>query len=161
MLASGIAVGFLAGWLAGGRPSRLADLQISWWPILLVALALRFAAPSLGESFALWLVSFAAIAAIALINYRIPGMWLIAAGASLNLLIVLLDQGMPVDVAAANVARAEIAPDGLHRALRDTDALALFADRIPVPGLARVYSVGDLLLAVGGFWVPFARMRGR
>jgi hypothetical protein len=124
-------------------------------------LALRFAAPALGDSFVLWLISFAAIAAIAVINYKTPGMGLIAVGAGLNLLIVALNQAMPVDVTAAEIARAEIAPDGLHRALRDNDVLAVFADRIPVPVLARVYSVGDLLLAFGGSWVPFARMRER
>ena len=161
MLASGVAVGVLAGWLTGGRPARLADLEIAAWPVLLVALVLRFAAPSIGDSFALWLVSFAAIAVVAGLNRGIPGMWLILVGAGLNLLVVALNQAMPVDAAAASVAQAQIAPDGLHRELRDGDVLSLLADRIPAPILARVYSVGDLFLAAGGFWVPFVRMRGQ
>ena len=159
MLASAVVFGVLAGWLTGGHPRRLADLEIAWWPALVVALALRFAAPAIGDSLAIWSVSFLVIAAVAVLNRAIPGMWLIAAGAALNLFIVALNQGMPVDPGAVAIAHAKIPSDGLHRELREGDVLAIFADRIPVPIVAGVYSVGDVLLAAGGSWVPFARMR--
>lgn len=161
MLASGIALGIAAGWLFGGRLGRLADVRIAWWPLLAVAVALRLAAPSVGESLIIWSLSFAVIALVALLNRGLPGMWLIALGASMNLLVVLLNAAMPVDTSAARTAGVEIPVGGLHRELRATDVLSALADRIPVPFISRVYSVGDVLLAVGGFWLPFTWMRRR
>lgn len=161
MLASGVVLGVAAGWLSGGRLGRLAEIRIQWWPILAIAVALRLIAPAMGESLPVYMLGFAAITLVAALNRSIPGMWLIAIGAVLNLAVVLANGAMPVDRAGAVSAGVEIPVDGLHRELRDGDALSLFADRIPVPPIARVYSMGDLVLALGGFWVPFARMRRR
>lgn len=159
MLASGVLLGVAAGWLFGGRLPRLADLRIEWWPLLAGAVALRIVAPAIGEPFLAYIAAFLAIAGVAVLNRSVLGMWPIALGAGFNLLVVLLNGAMPVDPTAVVQAGTSIAVDGLHRELRDGDALAILADRIPVPPIARVYSAGDVLLAIGGFWVPFASMR--
>lgn len=161
MLASGIALGIAAGWLLGGRVGRLADVRIAWWPLLLIAMTLRLVAPSLGDSLPLWIIAFTIIAAVALVNRRIPGMWAIALGSLMNLFVVAINGAMPVDETAARSVGVDIPADGLHRALRDGDILTGLADRIPVPLIGRIYSAGDLVLAVGGFWMPFAWMRRR
>lgn len=161
MLASGIVLGIAAGWFAGGRLGRLASVQVAWWPLLALAIALRLVAPSVGESLTAWVASFAVITVVAVRNRGLPGMWLIAIGAAMNLIVVLVNAAMPVDAVAAASVGVEIPADGLHRELRDSDDLSLLTDRIPVPLIGRVYSAGDVLLAAGGFWLPFAWMRRR
>ena len=162
MLASGPALGVLAGLALRGRLSRLADLRIRWWPVLGIAVALRLVAGGVGERAAiLYVVAFAAIVAVALMNARIAGMAVIAAGASLNLAVVAANGAMPVDAAALAAAGATMPDDRLHIPLGDASAISLLADRIPIGLFRGVYSVGDVLLTAGGFWVPFACMRRR
>jgi hypothetical protein len=159
MLASGLILGTLAALSAGGRIQRLATLELRWWPVLAIGFGVRLLAPYLGEPFPAWIFGFSAILAVAFANRRIPGMWAIFAGALLNVVVVLVNGAMPVDPAATAYVGIEIPSDGLHRELRAGDQLALIADRIPVPVVARVYSAGDIVLALGGFWVPFSWMR--
>ena len=159
MLASGIVLGIAAGWLSGGKLGRLADLEVRWWPLLVLAIGLRVIAPSIGESLVVWILSFGAIGLVAAVNRDIPGMWLIVAGAIMNLIVVLANSAMPVDARVAASVGVAIPADGLHRELQDGDLLPFLTDVIPVPVVSRVYSVGDAMLAVGGFWLPFQRMR--
>ncbi|MBI2774255.1 MAG: DUF5317 family protein [Chloroflexi bacterium] len=161
MLISGVVLGVVAGWATGGRIARLGDLRISWWPLLAVAIAIRIVAPMFGDSLIAWVIGFALIIIVALVDRHLPGMAAIASGAALNLLVVLANGAMAVDPAAAATVGATIHSDGLHRALREGDVLTFLADRIPVAPIAGVYSVGDVFLALGGFWVPFAAMRRR
>lgn len=156
MLVGAVAAGFALGLLAGRR-ERLARIEIAWWPLLLGAVALRLAAPALG-GFALvaYVLAFACILGVAVADIRLPGMWLIGGGAALNLMVVLANGAMPVDPAAVASAGASLGPnDPLHRELGPDARLATLADVIPIPPLRNVYSVGDLLLAAGGFWLPF------
>jgi hypothetical protein len=159
MLASAVVLGVAAGWFSGGKLGRLGRIQIHWWPLLVVAMALRLVAAAVGESLIAWLVAFAAIITVAWVNRGVQGMALIALGALLNLVVVVANGAMPVDLIAAFTAGVEIPADGLHRAMRESDSLTVLADRIPVPPIGRLYSAGDVLLAIGGFWVPFAWMR--
>lgn len=163
MLASAIALGVIVGWLGGGRRfDRLAELRISWWPLLALAAALRAVAPLLGDlSVAAYVVAFGGIAAVALADRRIPGMSLIAAGATLNAIVVAANLGMPVDPAALTAAGTTMPGDRLHIELGPGTVLPQLADVIPVAPFRGVYSVGDVLLAFGGFWVPVAWMRRR
>jgi hypothetical protein len=83
-------------------------------------------------------------------------MWLIAAGALLNLVVVLVNGGMPVDPAAAALAGTALrGDDPLHHALDAATRLPFLADVIPLPPLRNVYSAGDVAIAAGGFWLPF------
>lgn len=160
MLISSVVLGIAAGLALGGRFSRLGQLQIAWWPILIVAVALRLIAPALDPiSVALYLIAFAGIGAVAIANRAVPGMLLIGGGSALNLVVVAANGGMPVDPAAAAAAGAVMPGDRLHLALDSSSRLPLLADVIPVPIVRGVYSAGDVLLAFGGFWVPFAWLR--
>lgn len=162
MLASGPVAGVLAGWAFGGRLSRLGDLRLRWWLVLPVALVVRLVAGALGDlASSAYVLAFAGIAAVAIANVRVPGMPLIALGSTLNLLVVAANGGMPVDHAALAVAGAQLPNDRLHVPLTDRSLLAVLADRIPLALFRGVYSVGDVLLAAGGFWLPFATMRRR
>lgn len=163
MLASAVALGVVAGWLGGGRRlDRLAELRISWWPLLALAAALRAAAPLLGDlSVVAYVIAFGGITAVALADRRIPGMSLIAAGATLNAIVVAVNLGMPVDPGAVAAAGATMPSDRLHVELGPATRFPQLADVIPVALFRGVYSVGDVLLAFGGFWVPAAWMRRR
>ena len=162
MLASGPILGVIAGWLLRGDISRLGAIRIRWWPVLAGAVALRLLGGSLGPLAPVsYVAAFAAIVAVALVNVQLPGMALIAGGALLNLVVVVVNGGMPVDAGAVAAAGGRMPSDALHIPLTDRTALALLADRIPVPIFAAAYSAGDVLLAAGGFWIPFAAMRRR
>jgi hypothetical protein len=163
MLASAIALGVASGWLFGGRRfDRLAELRISWWPLLAAAALLRAVAPVFGDlSVIAYVAAFAGITAVALADRRIPGMSVIAAGATLNAIVVAMNGGMPVDPAAIPAAGATMPIDRLHHELDTATRFPQLADVIPVALFRAVYSLGDVLLAVGGFWVPYAWMRRR
>lgn len=161
MLASAVALGVAAGWLAGGRRlGRLGDLRIRWWPLLAGAVVVRAIAPVFGElSVVAYVLAFAGITAVALYDRRRPGMSLIAAGATMNGIVVAANGGMPVDLAAVAAAGATMHVDSLHHELTAGTRLPQLADVIPMAIFRNVYSVGDVLLALGGFWLPFAWMR--
>lgn len=163
MLASAVALGVAAGWLAGGRHlERLGDLRIRWWPLLAGAVVVRVVAPLFGDlSFVAYVLAFAGITAVALYDRRLPGMSLIAAGATLNAIVVAANGGMPVDPAAVVTAGATMPSDRLHIELGPSTLLPQLADVIPLALYRSVYSVGDVLLALGGFWLPFAWLRRR
>ena len=101
-------------------------------------------------------MALAGTAVAAAANYKLIGALFVAFGGSLNLAVVLLNRGMPVDVAALAVAGVQMPRDALHVVLDASMRLAPLADVIPVPLVRSVYSVGDVLIAVGGFLVPFA-----
>lgn len=163
MLASAVALGVAAGWLFGGRHiERLGELRIRWWPLLAGAVALRAIAPLFGEvSVVAYVLGFAGITAVALYDRQLRGMSLIAAGATLNAIVVAANGGMPVDPSAIAMAGATMPSDRLHIELGPTTRLPQLADVIPLALFRSVYSVGDVLLALGGFWLPFTWMRPR
>ena len=156
MLVSGVLLGIVAG-LAIGRTWRpLAAVQIRWLPLVLAGIVARAgAAAATPIAFPLYAFALFGTAAGAAANVRLSGAVLIAIGGALNLTVVLLNHGMPVDPGAIAAASASMPTDALHVALNGATALSGLADVIPVPIAHAVYSVGDLFIAVGGFVVPF------
>lgn len=162
MLASSIVLGVVAGWLLRGDVRRLGAISVRWWPLLALAVAIRLLGGALGDlAVPAYLVAFGSVLAVAVANASLPGMPFIALGAALNLLVVGLNGGMPVDPAAVEVAGARMPVDRLHLPLTAATALPVLADRIPMAVFANVYSVGDFALAAGGFMVPLGVMRRR
>ncbi|HEV8535809.1 MAG TPA: MFS transporter [Candidatus Limnocylindria bacterium] len=156
MLASGVAVGILAGIAFGGDWRRLSTFNLKLWPILVLALALRSIGTLVPTSpLILYLVSLLGVAVVATWNWRIAGALLIAGGTTLNLLVVLLNAGMPYDVAAVIEVGAQPPHDGLHVPLGPEARLGFLSDVIPVALLKSVLSLGDFLVALGGFLIPF------
>jgi hypothetical protein len=85
------------------------------------------------------------------------GLASLLAGLSLNSLTIALNDGMPFSVGAAHMAGAvwsdmSAASPG-HRPASPGTRLVAFADIIPVPGLQKVISVGDLLVFFGVAWL--------
>ena len=101
MLASGVLAGIFAGVAFGGDWRRLANFTLGLWPVLVVALALRLIAGFIPSSLLIYTASLLAVAIVAAWNWRIPGAILVVVGTTLNLLVVLLNNGMPYDPTAA------------------------------------------------------------
>jgi hypothetical protein len=100
MLASGVALGIAAAIAFGGDWRRLGNLNLRWWPLLIVASAFRlftFFEPH--ADLFVYIVGLFGIGLVAALNWRIPGAGLIAIGTFSNVLVTVLNQGMPYDPA--------------------------------------------------------------
>jgi len=156
MLASSVVLGLILGFAIGRTWRPLAAVQVRWLPLVVAGLIARavaaFATPI---AFPLYVFALAGTAAGAAANTRLSGAVLIAIGGALNLAVVVVNWGMPVDAAAVAVAAASMPTDALHVAVTSATVLVGLGDVIPVPIAHAVYSVGDFLIAAGGFLVPF------
>jgi hypothetical protein len=161
-LALPLLIGLALAPLLGGRLSRLGELRLRWVGLFYVGIALQIAAFPMSRlpwrtpdraAIVLWLVSYGLFAAAAAANFGIPGVPLIAAGMVSNVAAIVSNGGhMPALPSALRAA-------GLHFAQsRNSERLSQphvpwLVDRWGAPDwipLANVFSVGDVLIAVGG-----------
>lgn len=156
MLVSGVAAGIAAALAFGGDWRRLGNLKLQWWPLLIVASSLRLwtlLVPSADLlTYALGLVGIGLVAGR---NWRLPGAALIAIGTFSNVSVILLNHGMPYDLETVRAVGARIPDDGLHVLLTPQTLLPFLSDIIPFGLGHAVYSAGDMLIAFGGFLIPF------
>ena len=159
MLVSALVLGLIAGVVTGGDLRRLARVRIRALPLLLAAGALRV----IGLFFALpvlvYTVVLALLVIVALLNRHVPGALLATVGIALNLVVIALNGGMPVDAVAAQSVGVELKDDGLHIPLSSATVLPFLADVIPAHVFRNLYSVGDIVLAGSGFWIVFRLLR--
>lgn len=156
LLAIGIGVGLGLYW--GGRPENLLAWRPPMWQALvggIVVLVLLDLVPIGG-----WFASLLRIAALgavlffAVVNVRVGGMVLIAAGVGLDLVVTVLNWGMPVSgsalVSAGVVDEADLGDVTLTggREVADGAWLGFLGDTIPLPW-GHVVSIGDLIALVG------------
>jgi hypothetical protein len=163
ILLLGLVLGGLLGLAAGGRLRGLSELRLRGESVLISFLLMQGLLPALSASGAsrealywAWAVTFPAMAAVCLVNRRVPGMVVAGTGLLLNAAAVLLNHGMPVLPAAVVAAGGSLAmldnPDFAHNVVSAGTRLTLLADVLPIPGpagLRGVASAGDLLLACG------------
>jgi hypothetical protein len=160
----------IVGVLLRGRLERLSNLHFRWpWLAiggLLVQAALFTeagfaAAGSLAP--AIYVVSTAAVLVAVLRNWAMPGMAIVALGALSNLAAILANGGsMPADIGA--LGTAGLAAGGhTNSVVLEHPALQPLTDIFAVPAwvpFANVFSVGDVLIAIGIAWAIVATMRG-
>jgi len=162
MLVSGLLAGFVIGFVAGGDWRNLQRLDLKLWPALFAGAVARVVAPFLGglalaSSIAgLLLVSFVALA-----NRALPGAWLIAVGSLLNVAVISINGGMPIDSGALAASGKPAPADALHLISGPETRLAFMGDVLLVPLINNIYSVGDVVLAIGGFWMAFRLLKQR
>jgi hypothetical protein len=168
LLLIALALGLIAGVATGGKIGNLANLQFRWPLFVLAVLIVREGA--LINPFSrvdgvqyLYAVSLAALIAWTIWHIRrLPGVWLVSAGAGLNLIVVLANGSrMPVAPALAGVlvVRGHI---GQYVVMGPDSQLNWLADWIGVPGpLGGTYSPGDVLVAAGIALVAFLATRRR
>jgi hypothetical protein len=171
VLALAVAAGLVLGRLLGGRVAALAGLRIRAAWLFYVAIGLQVAGYpsgvlpwSIGDSLAtgLWLVSYAVLIVAVAINLRLPGAALVGIGMLCNLAAVVTNSGhMPARTSALRAAG--VLYRGVHNnsAVASHPNLAWLIDRWPVPAwipMGNVYSVGDVLIALGAILLVCAGM---
>src|SRR6266508_6934057 len=148
MLVSGVLAGIAAGVAFGGDWRRLATFSLRWWPLLVVASALRlwtFFFPY--ADFPIYVLGLIGIGVVAAINWRIAGAALIAVGTLSNVLVVLANTGMPYAPSTVVAVGAPLPDDSLHVLLTADTRLPFLSDIVPFGLVRSVYSIGDLLIA--------------
>jgi len=156
LLAIGIGLGLGVHW--GGQLSNLIAWRPPLWQALAGGVALRMLVdilPFTGGFMAfLAIVAMGLLLAFAVVNLRLGGMVLVAAGLSLNLLVTLINWGMPVSRSAlesagvlADASLPTLALSG-GRTVADGAVLGFLGDVIPLPW-GQVISIGDILLLAG------------
>ena len=158
--------------LAGGRLSRIGDLRLRWGFVLAGSLASQILIINIwpqGPPVALAAIhvgSYVLAGLFVWVNRSVPGLWLIALGGLLNLLAVSANAGvMPASPAAMEAAGRPVEATEFENSGYVEDArLAPLGDVFAIPEplpLANVFSVGDVLLLVGGAWAGHRIGRSR
>jgi hypothetical protein len=147
--------------LAGGRLIRIADMSVKWGWAILIAIGLQiFVISFLPDRFGelpewLHVLSYFFAALFVLANIRVPGMVLIGLGALCNFVAILANNGvMPASAAAQRGAGLTQTAEGFANSATVEDPKLLFLGDIfyipdSVPILDNVFSIGDVLIAVG------------
>jgi hypothetical protein len=168
LLLAGVALGLGLGVATGGRIGYLANIRFRWPLVVLAALLVKelgvlspFSRIE-GIQF-VYALSLAAVVAWTLWHFnRLPGVWLVSLGASMNLIVVLANGGrMPVAASLAPhlVQRGTI---GQYVVMGPSTNLGWLADWIPLPPIfGGAYSPGDIVVALGIMLVAFLATRHR
>lgn len=160
-----ILIGLILGLLSGGRLAPLGTARIRFWQVALLGLLFQvalFSSPlaavvgPLGPS--LYVLSTAIVLVALILNLRQPGFALIILGSFLNLAVIMLNGGqMPASPEALAVLHGTPAlptTDFSNSVVATPGAPLLFLGDIfvlprPFP-FANIFSVGDLLIGIGG-----------
>lgn len=147
--------------LFGGNLGRLADLGLRLVWLAVGALAVQVlivnvipGAGSHGTHAAIAIATYVVLAGVIAANIRIPGVAIVALGGLGNALAIVANGGvMPASASALATAGLEADP-GVYTnsALVEHARLAFLGDVFAIPAsipAANVFSVGDILLAVG------------
>ena len=165
-----IPAGILAGFLLRGRLDGLLELKFRWAWLAIGGLLIQVVLfTELGDRLvgdlapAVYVASTVAVLVALLRNIRLAGLPLAAAGSFLNLAAILANGGaMPADAAALRAAGFDGPGDHTNSVVLAEPALRPLTDIFAVPAgvpLANVFSVGDVLIAVGVAWAIAAAMR--
>ncbi len=176
MLVLALLLAVIIGYLRGGHLRNLEHLTLRAEPLMAVALIIQFLLPALstrlglpsGLAVAAWILSFMLLLIAVFVNRGHLPLLLSGLGVSMNLLVILLNGGMPVLPSAIRVlvphtvaTPSVFAGDSLHHLGGPMTRLAFLADAIPIawPSVLRsIISVGDIVLVIGVFWLVQAEM---
>jgi hypothetical protein len=164
--------------LRGGSLVNLVELRLRWVPLVVAALAVQlliftpFRAEPLISAWTpqLYMLSMALLTAWIALNWRIPGMALMALGLLSNFAAIAANGGyMPVSPESARYAGrlANYATEGppvANNSIANGDMARLWplTDILPIPAglpFANVYSIGDVLLTIGGALLCYRTIR--
>jgi hypothetical protein len=167
-----LVVGIVLGFVLRGRAEGLAQLQFRWPMVLVAGLLVQvalFSDPvtkvvgSLGPP--IYVASTAAVFAAVLRNAATPGMPVLALGAACNLAAIVANGGFMPAGADAMAALGKTDPEVYsNSAVVAHPNLELLTDIFALPAwlpFSNIFSIGDVLIAIGVAWVVVAAMRAR
>jgi hypothetical protein len=156
-----IPIGVVLGLLIGGRLERLSRIQFEWAWLAAVGLAIQvvlFSTP-IAQSFsggvgeAIYVASTGMVLVAVWRNLAVPGLALVAAGAICNLVAIVANDGvMPTTMDALTAAGLSAEGGFSNSAVLEDPVLAPLTDIFAIPAglpFANVFSIGDVLIAVG------------
>ncbi len=159
LLLVAIFLGVLTVPLTGGRVSMLAHVRLRFVPAIFVALFIQvmITAVVTGAGWVdrlLYVVSYGFAALFLIGNRKITGIWVVAAGTTLNALAIVANGGvMPASASAVRSAGLATNTHGfLNSAAVAHPHLLVFGDVLAIPAslpLHNVYSIGDICIAIG------------
>jgi hypothetical protein len=158
------------GLALGGRLGNLAQLRLRATWLFFLAITLQVVAFPFGflpwstdgtVATGLWLASYALLIVAAVVNARITGVPIVAAGMFLNLVAILANRGtMPVRPDAMNAAGDDYGTNANSTAMVDPH-VGWLVDRWAAPDwipLANVFSLGDVVIAAGAVVIVLSAM---
>ncbi|MDQ3877069.1 MAG: DUF5317 domain-containing protein [Actinomycetota bacterium] len=161
------AVAAVVAVLRGGSLRTLAETHFKWVPLLyaalIVQLVFEFWSPSWIHgtfAFTLLLATTAAIAVFLFANRHLPGLAIAGVGLALNLVVIGVNGAMPVSVSAAREAGVASNLNDIgfkHERMGPDTRLRFLGDVIPIPNSQQIFSVGDVVLALGIGWLVYRR----
>jgi hypothetical protein len=167
-LALPLVLGLAASLLVGGSNRAIAELRFRGVALFYGALLLQVVAFPFGPlpwhtpgsvATILWIASYGLVFAAAMLNRSVAGVPVVLVGMACNLLAVLANGGhMPVREGAMRAAGFDYVVHN-NSALLSHPRLPFLIDRWPAPAwipTANVFSVGDVVIAVGAFVFAFA-----
>ena len=167
-----IPAGVLAGLLLRGRLDGLLALRFRWAPLAIGGLLVQVVLFSaLGDRLAgdfdrqVYVLSTLAVLLAVLRNLALPGLPLVALGSLSNLAAIVANGGlMPADPGALRIAGFDGPGEHTNSVVLADPALRLLTDIFALPAgipFANVFSIGDVLIAIGIAWAIVAAMRSR
>ena len=95
------------GYLFGGRLDRLEALRPRWWGLVILGLGIQFIPLPNGATgtdlvirTAVLALSYSLLLTFALVNVRMPGMFLVVIGLACNMTVIVANGGMPASAQA-------------------------------------------------------------
>ena len=157
----------LIGYATGGRFGNLAETRFRWAWVGLVAIVLQFLPLEGDIGSAALMISLLLLAAVATVNWRLPGFILILLGVYMNFLVISVNGGMPITREAIEasgqtdtIAELRQLDSPKHHLRTPQDELVFLADSIGIPApIRQAVSIGDLTAIVGMMWFVVAAMR--
>lgn len=162
-------LGGVVGVATGGRLRNLGEHRLAGWWLLPLGVGVQLLSNQFkgDPAFTLLLASYVLLALFTVANIRLFGMAAVTIGLLANLLVIAVNEGMPVRreaVIKAGIARddrdlATISMQSKHHYERPSDDLMFLADVIPVRPLREVLSIGDVAMSAGIAAVVAALLR--
>jgi hypothetical protein len=155
-----IPIGILVGLLARGNLGNLAGFRFRWGWVAVAGLLIQVAlftptgdAIAGGAGPAIYVASTLAVFLAVVRNIRLPGVPIVALGSISNLAAIIANGGfMPADAGALAIAGFTDPGSHTNSVVLEHPALQPLTDIFAVPAgipFANVYSIGDVLIAVG------------
>lgn len=174
LLLDALVLSTVAALVTGGRLRRLGSVELRGEGMLLAVLVFQLVVvrlplggvvPELVLVYGAWVMPGLILVSILALNHRSPGLRIALVGVALNIVVVALNAGMPVQAASMASVPASFASyldsSWLHVPVDPATRFTILADILPVPGPAwhrGLVSLGDVLLVAGVGYFVFSSM---